>query len=470
MKTIKRILIMALVLSTLLLLSACRSEAQKHELSTNMGRSVSAFERRSGTKLEKLSNGVYEKKNVVQVMAPDKKVTSITLLKKSGKYAIFGVNRGMAKTKVDVLIKDSFGKEISKTTDSDKKSVTYLYLKDKNQLYISYNIENETVVGLSYYNTTDTDVDENAKVTGEPQDIGKIMMMVGNTKIYYNEAMVYLLTAMDNYEANYGKGIWDADILGKGDTFGKMIKDEVIKQITELKIIKAKAEELKISLTEEEQADSDSYAKKQYDSMKKEDIKRFLITQELVQQVYRDNALANKVFENRTINVDTNVSDKEAKQITVQDIYIQNYSLDSAGKKVAFSQEDKDQAYNKVKSLLKQAKKTKDFKTLAESNSESDKIEYTFGKGGAPDKFTDAFEKAAFALKTGQISNIITTDTGWHILYCVSDFNEDATIQVKEKIIDQRRNNLFIKLYGEWAKNYAVVVNEAAWNSISLAK
>lgn len=459
---------MALLMIGVFLLSACRSEAEKHELSSNINRSVSAFERRSGTKLKEQSNGIYEMKDVVQVMAPDKKVTSITLLENAGKYTIFGVGIGMARETVNGLLKDTFGKEVSQTTDSDRKSITSTYLKEKKQLYISYDAVKNTVTGLSYYYASETDKD--AAVTQEPQKSGQMMMMVGDTKVYYNEAMAYLLAAMNNYEVNYGNGIWNADVIGNGENFGKMIKDEVVKQITELKIIKAEAQKQNIALTEEEQADADSYAGQQYNSMKKEDKQLYLITPELMQQVYRDNALADKMFENLTINVDTNVSDQEAKQITVQDIFIQNYNLDSEGKKVALSEEDKKEAYNKIKSLLKQAKKTDDFKTLAESNSESDKTEYTFGKGQGPKEYGDTFEQAAFALKTGQISKIITTDTGWHILYCVSDFNKDATIQVKENIIDERRNDMFSELYSKWSKDYEVVVNQEAWDAISLDK
>ena len=65
------------------------------------------------------------------------------------------------------------------------------------------------------------------------------------------------------------------------------------------------------------------------------------------------------------------------------------------------------------------------------------------------------------------MSDLIKTDYGWHILYCVSDFNEDATTQVKEKIIEQRRTKMFADLYTKWSADYDVVVNTAAWNAVA---
>ena len=164
--------------------------------------------------------------------------------------------------------------------------------------------------------------------------------------------------------------------------------------------------------------------------------------------------------------MDNKVSDLESKQITIQQILINSVSFDSAGKSIELPAEDKGAAYEKVKNLLEQAKTTSDFYALAEANSEAESIEFTFGRGEGPKEYSSSFEQAAFTLRTGQVSDIITTDYGWHILYCVSDYDADATIQKKEQIINQRRTELFAKLYEEWTANYDVVVNSEAWNAI----
>ncbi len=464
----KKLKIILPVLLVLLFFTACKAGAERYELTRYVGKSVSTFERRSGINLEKQSNGVYVKEEVAQVIAPVKKVTSVTLLKKAGKYKIFDVGIGMTKKDAEGLLAEVFGKENNKTVNSEKNTVAYSYQKDGKQLYVSYDKDKETVVELSYYIVSPADQKEAEADTGVQAGSGKLMLVIGDAKVYYNEAMVYLKSAQDNYEADYGKNIWKADILGNGETFGKLIKEEVIKQITELKIIRSEAEKEKITLEEEEQAEAAAYAKEHFEGLNEEDKRRYLITEELLKKVYEDNLLANKVFENLTINVDTEVPSETVKQITVQDIYIQNFNLDSEGKKVALSEEDKEEAYDKVKSLLEQAKKTEDFKSLAESNSEAETIEFTFGKGEGPKEYGKSFEEQAFSLTTGEVSDIITTDTGWHILYCVTDFNKDATIQVKERIIEKRRNDLFSKLYKEWSADYAIVVDQEAWKDISL--
>jgi foldase protein PrsA len=459
----KRLKIIIPVLLMLMLLSACRVGEERYELTNYIGKSAATFEKRSGAKLEEQSNGVYVMKDVVQVMAPEKDVTAITLLKDADKYTVFGVGIGMSKTDTDLLLFDMFGKEIAKTINSENNAVTYTYLNNEKELYISYDIDKETVLELSYY-IVDISKEEDNEEQG---NAGELIAMIGDTRVYYNEAMVYLKSIQENYEADYGNNIWSADILGNGETFGTMIKKEVMNQITELKIIRAKAEELEITLSEEELADANAYAKEHYEGLTDEDISKYLVTEELLQQVYADNLLAEKLFETLTINVDTEVADLDAKQITVQQILINGVDTDAEGNKVALSTEEKEAAFEKVKTLLEQAKTTEDFRALAEANSEADAIEYTFGRGQGPEEYSAAFEQAAFTLKTGQLSDIISTDYGWHILYCISDFNEDATIQVKENIIEQRRNEMFAKIYTEWSADYDVVVNSEAWDTVA---
>ena len=466
MKTKRIPKIIVLVLFMILMLSACRRGAGSSELSNFVDGSIRTFEKKTGIDLTKESNGVYLLENSVQVIAPKGDITSITLLEKAGSLTLYQIGIGMGKTEAEVKLFETFGKEKSKTLNSSNNTITYYYLQDQNEIYVHYDVDTEKVIDVSYYKKEETpkETQENVALT---ENAGELIAMVGDVKVYYNEAMVYLRSAQENYETEYGNDIWQCDIFGNGNNFGNLIKDEVMKQITELKIIEKKAKELDITLTEEELADANAYAKEHYEGLTTEDIDQYFVTEELLKKVYMDNMLADKVFETITLNVDTTVSDLETKQITVQDILIYNTDFDNEGKKVELTTEEKELAYEKVSTLLGQAKETDDFYTLAKDNSEADTIEYTFGRDGGPKDYSDAFEQAAFSLKAGEVSNIITTDYGWHILYCVTDFNEDATTEVKEDIIEQRQIEMFSKLYTEWSADVDVVINSEAWGAVA---
>ena len=57
-----------------------------------------------------------------------------------------------------------------------------------------------------------------------------------------------------------------------------------------------------------------------------------------------------------------------------------------------------------------------DFDSLIEEYNEDMSSTYTFGKGTMP----EAFEKAAFNLDTDEISGLVETEYGYHIIKCVS--------------------------------------------------
>lgn len=454
MKLINKIKLIIPMLLAVLVLSSCKVGDERYELTSYVGDSLADFQKGSGAKLVLESNDVYVMEGVVQVIASGGKINALTLLSNASEYTVNGVSIGMELTQAEPLLKAVYGKEISKVINPDETASTYYYLGQNKKLYITYDLTNK-VSGISYYYVaTDEDIQDENVSTGE------LMMMVGDSRVYYNEAVIYLKSAMDNYENKYSEDIWDVDIYGDGRTFAQLLKDEIVKQISELKIIEDQAEKQGIILSEEEQTRARTYAKEHYAGLAVKDIDQYFITEELLKNVYEDNLLANKMFETTTINVDNDVPDETAKQITINHILINNHEDLTA--------EERQQAFNKVQDIWEQAKETEDFKTLAEANSESKVIEYTFGRGGGPEEYSDSFEQAAFTLKTGEVSEIISTEYGWHILYCVSDFNEDATIQVKEGIIEERRNEMFAQLYSEWSSEYDVVVNNEAWNSIIL--
>lgn len=458
--------ILLLIIFIVPFLTGCRVDEADYELTNYTGKTVDSFEKKTKTQLTEESNGVYQLEGSLQLIAPKGAITSITVQEGSENYKLFDVGIGMDKTEAEEKLKKIYGLETNKNIEAEKNSVTHTYRDKDSELYLSYDIDTQLVTEIAYYFLNIDSLEANQEQT----NAGELIALVGDIRVYYNEAMVYLKSAQENYETDYGKEIWDVDIFGNGNSFGQYIKDEVLKQIIQLKVIRDKANQEGITLTDEEKADAAAYANEHYEGLSDADRERYLVTRDLLEKVYSDNILAEKVFETLTIDVDTNVPDINAQQITVQNILIYSTELNEEGNRIPLTLELRNKAFDKVSALLDRARAGEDFYALAETNSEDEVIEYTFGRGEGPERFSDTFEQAAFNLKTGETSSIITTDYGWHIIYCVTDFNQEATIRVKEAVIEERRTKLFAGYYTSWSSEYDVVINSDAWDKISLSE
>ena len=306
-----------------------------------------------------------------------------------------------------------------------------------------------------------TDSNEADKDNESAAKTDDTILTVGDVKVPYNEVMVYVLLLKELYEPNFTDVIWEYK-LDSGVTFGEMAKEEVLNQIIQLKIMTMEAQNLDTALTDDELIEIENYANEYFSGITVEDREKYGITYDTVFGICKDNYLSEKVFDVVTMNVDTSISDEEAKQVTVWQIEVSTASEDKNGEVISLSDEEKEAALNKAKKLLKKVKKEEDFYTFALSNSDDSKVEYTIGKGDKSDAYIDA----AFSLEEGKISKIVEDESGYYILYCVDSFNEDATAQKKEEIISNRQDKAFQKLYKEWLENYKVKIKQEVWDEI----
>ena len=116
--------------------------------------------------------------------------------------------------------------------------------------------------------------------------------------------------------------------------------------------------------------------------------------------------------------------------------------------------EEKAAAKAKIDGLLKQAKAGGDFAALAKENSDDPGSKIRGGDLGFFDRssMVKEFADAAFAMKVGQVSNVVETQFGYHIIK-VTDRKEggitsfaNAKADIIKSLQDKRKNELFRQL------------------------
>ena len=277
------------------------------------------------------------------------------------------------------------------------------------------------------------------------------IITVGEKGASEDEIMFYMLCIKEQYEGYFGKDIWDVSFGKK--TFLDMCKDDVLGEIVQLKVITAKAEELGIVVTEDEVEEIADTVRQQMDEINDEDKARYHITTELLEKIYHDNYLSSKTFDVVTADVNTSVSDEQAR---VASFEVLTLNYEPSGRQEVLLKADE---------LQKQATaEGTDFYSLATVHSNEPEIQYTIPEG----VMEKAFDRAAFSLKTGEISGVIVGDEKCYIVHCLNELDEDETAENKEKIINERQTEAFKKVYEGWAKDYGVKVDEEKWKEINM--
>ncbi len=288
-------------------------------------------------------------------------------------------------------------------------------------------------------------------------------MRINDKSCYLPEMMLYLTTVQNEYEAVYGSDIWKQ--MTEEESLETKVKDMVLAKIAQVKAMNLMAESYGLKLTEIEEAIVFDASLDFYSSLNERELELIGVTKEDIYNIYCEYALSNKVYDYVIKDINPEISDDEARTITVMQILIKTYNFDGEGKRVDYSDRAMNEAFKKAE-FIRELALTSDssFEALAAKYNEGDEVTYTFGRG----EMAESFEEAAFSLDKDEISEVVKTEYGYHIIKCVSDFDLLETQNNKILILNERREEAFDNTYDEFLKTLTKTLNEDLYERITM--
>lgn len=259
--------------------------------------------------------------------------------------------------------------------------------------------------------------------------------------ISMGEARLYAYVMRNQYEAYYGSSIWDMEV-EEGVTLGDSMKDVITDQLVQMIILSSQAEDYGVSLNDEDNQAVEEYVENFKTNIGEDVMEKEGFTEDNIRSVVQKSTLAGKVSQAMFDAEEVELTDEEkadATCIKVQHILISTTDTtkkDDEGNNVDMTDEEKEvylaEQKEKAEEALARAKNGEDFQSLAdEYSSENAGFEFSFDKNGYDpvnmSSMVEPFYTAAWQLGEGEISDLVESQYGYHIIKCVSLNDEEAT-------------------------------------------
>ncbi|MCT4687295.1 peptidylprolyl isomerase [Vallitalea sp.] len=322
-----------------------------------------------------------------------------------------------------------------------------------------------------------------------------IVTINGENKITLGEINLYLAQIKAQYESYFGANVWE-QTTEDGKSIAQIAKDNALSSVQSSNIIASVAKQKGLKLSNEQQKGIDTKVNKFMSTYNKEGASKNGITSEIVKKTMVNQKLVellfNKIMENYTADEDKlnsilnkniqykgyqeNGYEYYAKKVRARHILIK--TVDASNQPL--SESKKAEAKKEAEKILAKAKAGKDFVALAKEysqdpGSKDNGGEYTFSRG----KMVPEFEEAAFNLKPGEISKIVETVYGYHIIKLeevIEPTEEDIKAikereaHIKEQAIEELKKQAFNKKVEEWIADYKIEINDKIWNNVKITE
>ncbi len=260
------------------------------------------------------------------------------------------------------------------------------------------------------------------------------------------EAKLFLMNQFNLYSNRYGEEIWDTEFEGR--PLYTYLEENIYDFMIRLKSMVLMAAEHGIVLSEDDNTLIDLAANDYYSNLSTAEKSYTGATLDDVKDAFADYFLANKLFTSLTDDAQREISDDEARVITIQVIYLEkgNETL--------------------IQELYQRATRDEeDFRTLAESYSKYSWIEGQVCRG----ELETEVEMAVFALTSGEISKVIKGEDGSYLIKCVNNYEKDLTAQHREELIEEWKQDIFKTKYDQYVQTLYMRENFSVWEKIDFS-
>ena len=186
------------------------------------------------------------------------------------------------------------------------------------------------------------------------------------------EVMVCLTNTQNQYENVFGEEIWNTDL--NGVTLEENIKETVLAHLAQIKTMNLLAKKHGVTLDTAELELAREAAAVYYESLNETERNAMGVDTEIIENLYAEFALAHKVYDYIIKDINPEISDDEARTITVQYILIKTYAMDGTGKKIEYSDSARIDALARAQEIRAMAmEEGSDFEDLVLAYSEGEK-------------------------------------------------------------------------------------------------
>lgn len=298
-------------------------------------------------------------------------------------------------------------------------------------------------------------------------DNSDVVATVGDSKITAGVANFYARFQQATVETVYGQllgeDMWIQEV-AEGTTYEDSVKEAVMDSLQQLYVLEDHMKDYDITITEEDKKAISEAAKKFDETNELKTKKLISADSEVVEEVLRLLTIQNKMAEAMTKDVDTEVSDDEAAQKSMQYVSFPYTTTLEDGTSVESTDSEKSAIKQVAATFLEGAKTAADFEAFTkEQGLEAQTASFDKETASLPTELITA----ADALAEGALTEVIETESGLYVAKLTSLLDREATDAKKEKIVDERKNEKFTEIYEKWIKDTKVKVDKEIWGKIS---
>ncbi len=262
------------------------------------------------------------------------------------------------------------------------------------------------------------------------------------------QAMVIISNERNRYENAYSEDIWKISVDDEGTGFDKLTIQNVKSYLEEIKLLCMLADERGISITSTERDIVRQMTDEYMAGLDEGDLEYIGCTREDVQKMYTDIFQAEKLINSITGTVDSEISDSEAKVISIQQIV-------TADEK-------------KAKAILKRIKiDGENFNSMASRYTEDEEIDLKLMRS---DNDEDLITRTAFSLEENEVSNILFKDGLYYIIKCTDGYAEEDTLLRKARLEEAMNNKAVMDIIGPYRNEHNIQFVERFWNNMDFSE